>query len=101
MAEPTILTPIELTDAELDEVSGGLQNQHNSNKTHQYQRQSIKQTGGSLYIGGGSGGTAINGSVYFTETLTATQTATETNTTYQTNTISGTNVNATGSGAGG
>ena len=79
MAKPAILTPIELTDAELDAVSGGNFNsttqtttnsgtvsgsggsfggisQSNSNRTRQSIHQSVHQTGGGVTIGGGSSG---------------------------------------------
>jgi hypothetical protein len=77
MAKPTILTPIELTAAELDKVSGGNFNstyqtttnsgtvsgsggsfggisQSNSNRTRQSIHQSVHQTGGGVTIGGGT-----------------------------------------------
>ena len=92
MAEPTILTPIELTDAELDAVSGGSfvgVSQHNSNKTKQSIRQSIKQTGGSVTIGGGDGPTANSGNISVTEYFSAYNDAYNTNYTSQSNTNSG------------
>ena len=92
MAEPTMLTPIELTDAELDAVSGGSfvgVSQHNSNKTKQSIRQSIKQTGGSVTIGGGDGPTANSGNISLYETFYASNYATNYNTSYQSNTNSG------------
>ena len=93
MAEPTILTPIELTDAELDAVSGGSfvgisQSQRNSTRQSIYQ--SIHQTGGSVTIGGGGDpkdpATANSGNISLYETFYATNTATNTNSTYQYNT---------------
>ena len=94
MAEPTILAPIELTDAELDAVSGGSFTgirQSNSNRTSQSIRQSIKETGGSVTIGDpppGSG-TANSGAISVDQTFYATNTATNTNSTSQSNSNSG------------
>ena len=91
MAEPTILTPIELTDAELDAVSGGSfvgVSQHNSNRTKQSIHQSITETGGSVTIGG-SGPTANSGNISVTEYFSAYNDAYNYNTTTQTNTNSG------------
>ena len=93
MVEPTILTPIELTDAELDAVSGGRDfvgiSQRQSNRTRQSIHQSITQTGGSVTIGGGSGATANSGNIYVDEYFYATNSATNTNSTTQTTTNSG------------
>jgi hypothetical protein len=95
MAEPTTLTPIELTDAELDAVSGGQRNfvgisQSNSNKTKQSIKQSIKQTGGGVTIGDDpSGATANSGNISVSEYFSAYNDAYNYNTTTQTNTNSG------------
>jgi len=76
MVEPTILTPIELTGAELDAVSGGA-----SFTVHQNNRQRISQRiterGGSVTIGGG-GATTFSGTLSFSETFTASESATNT-----------------------
>jgi hypothetical protein len=92
MAEPTTLTPIELTDAELDAVSGGSfvgVRQSNSNKTKQSIKQSITETGGGVTIGGGSGPTANSGNISVSEYFSAYNDAYNYNTTTQTNTNSG------------
>ena len=92
MAEPTTLTPIELTDAELDAVSGGHfvgVSQRNSNRTKQSIRQSITETGGSVTIGGGSDATANSGNISVSEYFSAYNDAYNYNTTTQTNTNSG------------
>jgi len=79
MVEPTILTPIELTGAELDAVSGGA-----SFTVHQNNRQRISQRiterGGSVTIGGGAGAgaTTFSGTLSFSETFTASESATNT-----------------------
>ncbi|MBV8524134.1 MAG: hypothetical protein JOY71_18750 [Acetobacteraceae bacterium] len=84
-----VLTPIELTDAELQAVSGGafVGGIRQSNRSRQSIRQSITETGGSIHVGG-SGPTAVAGSITLTETFTASQTATNSST--QSNTNSGT-----------
>ena len=70
MAEPTILTPIELTDAELDAVSGGAHiSTHQHNSTRQSIHQSITETGGSVTVGGGSGATAFTGTITVSRVL--------------------------------
>ena len=92
MAEPTFLTPVELTDAELDAVSGGHfvgVSQRNSNRTKQSIRQSITETGGSVTIGGGSGATANSGNISLYETFYASNYAENYNTTSQSNSNSG------------
>ena len=73
-----ILTPIELNDDELLAVSGGvavgiLQAISQSAAVLQY--------GGSLYIGGGNGATAVTGNLSFSQTFNGsiTQSATNTN----------------------
>jgi hypothetical protein len=77
MAEPTILTPIELTGAELDAVSGGANfTVRQSNRQRISQR--ITETGGSVHIGGGAGATTFSGTLSFTETFTASESATNT-----------------------
>lgn len=91
MAEPTILTPIELTDAELDAVSGGAHiSTHQHNSTRQSIHQSITETGGSVTVGGGSGATAFTGTITVSKSFNATNTATNTNSTTQSSTNSGT-----------
>ena len=77
MAEPTILTPIELTGAELDAVSGGANlSVHLSNRQRISQR--ISERGGSVTIGGGVGATTFSGTLTFSETFTASESATNT-----------------------
>jgi hypothetical protein len=94
MAERTILTPIELTDAELDAVSGGSfvgVSQRNSNKSKQSIKQSLTQTGGGVTIGDppSSGATANSGSISVSEYFSAYNDADNYNYTTQTNTNSG------------
>ena len=92
MAEPTFLTPIELTDAELDAVSGGLQfsgiGQGESNKSKQSISQKATVVGGNLKIDGAS--TAVNGTIDFDpELYVDDQYATNTNSTTQSNANTG------------
>ena len=92
MAEPTFLTPVELTDAELDAVSGGSfvgVRQSNSNKTKQSIRQSITETGGGVTIGDPSNATANSGAISVYETFYASNYAENYNTTSQSNSNSG------------
>jgi hypothetical protein len=93
MTEHTVLTPIELTDAELDAVSGGVNfvgvAQVNANETKQSIHQRITEVGGSVRIGGGSGATANSGNITLNESFSATQSASNSNSTSQSNTNSG------------
>ena len=69
--------PIELTDAELEAVSGGaaVGGIRQSNRSRQSIRQSIRETGGSVTVGGG-GPTAVTGATSLSATFSATQSAT-------------------------
>ena len=89
--------PIELTDAELQAVSGGagVGGIRQSNRSRQSIRQSITETGGSVTVGGG-GPTAVSAAISVSETFSATQGAT--NTSIQMNLNSG---NVTGNAAAG
>jgi hypothetical protein len=89
MTEHT-LAPIELTDAELLAVSGGVSVAVGiSQRVHQ--DADLAQVGGHLSIGGGgNGATSVTGNTTFSETFNATitQTATNTNTGSVTATVS-------------
>jgi hypothetical protein len=92
-----LLTPIELTEADLDVVSGGafVGGIRQSNRSRQSIRQSITETGGSVTVGG-SGPTAVAGNITLTETFSASQSAT--NSSSQSNSNSG---NVSGNAAAG
>jgi hypothetical protein len=82
--------PIELTDAELLAVSGGIHIAVGiSQRVHQ--DADLAQVGGNLSIGGGgNGATSVTGNTSFTQTFNASisQTATNTNTGSVTATVS-------------
>jgi hypothetical protein len=73
MTEHPILEPIELTDAELDAVSGGRAHTSVAAGVSQRIDQSVQlaQVGGDLNIGGGNGATSSAGIVTFVETFAA------------------------------
>jgi hypothetical protein len=84
MTEHPILEPIELTDAELDAVSGGRAHTSVAAGVSQRIDQSVQlaQVGGDLNIGGGNGSTSFSGNLTVVETFVAaiTQVATNVNT---------------------
>jgi len=85
MAGSTIVEPIELTYEELGVVSGGNVGTIQSNRTRQTIDQSVRETGGSVTVGG-SGVTAFSGSIHLSETFNAKQSATNNNSTKQSTT---------------
>jgi hypothetical protein len=92
MTEHPILAPIELTDAELDAVSGGrgLTSVAAGVSQRIDQRVQLAQIGGDLNIGGGNGATSGAGIVTVIETFVAaiTQVANNINTGNVTVTVS-------------
>jgi hypothetical protein len=78
MTEHT-LAPIELTDAELLAVSGGIHIAVGISQRN-YQSASLAQIGGNLSIGGGgNGATSVTGNTTFSETFSASISQTATN----------------------
>jgi hypothetical protein len=82
-----LLRPIELTDAELEAVSGGVAvvvGIRQSNRSRQTIRQRITEIGGNVTVGGG-GTTAVTSTVALLETFSAGQGATNISTQISTN----------------